>query len=68
MPWLIAFLALLGYEAFALYTGHETLSRMVYEATQAWGLLPFLAGFLVGMLASHFWWRWDPDRSKKGGG
>lgn len=68
MPWLIAFLALLVYEGFALLTGHTTLSRMVYNATLDWGLLPFIVGFLVGMLATHFWWRWNPDESKKGGG
>lgn len=60
MPWLFAAAFLLAYETYALITERRTLSRMVVDATRAWGVLPFVAGIVVGMLASHFWWRWCP--------
>jgi hypothetical protein len=64
LAWLIAALFLLVYEAWALATGGETLSHAMYAMTQAWGLLPFLLGVVVGGLAVHFWWRWDPEKGR----
>ena len=66
--WLAVALFLLAYEAWALATNHETLSRAMYAMTEAWGVLPFLLGVVVGGLAVHFWWRWVPHESKQGGG
>jgi hypothetical protein len=68
LVWAFAALVLLVYEAYALGTGHETLSRAMWDMTQAWGPLPFLLGFVVGLLVAHFWWRWDPRQGKQGGG
>lgn len=59
---------LLVYEVFALSTDHETISRMVHSTTEEWGIFPFVVGTMVGSLATHFWWRWEPRESKKGGG
>ena len=55
--WLLAFVtsfALL--EGYALYDGDATLSRFVWTATAYFPPLPFIAGFLAGFLACHFWW------------
>jgi len=57
MPWIAAVLFLLAYELAALVTGRELLTVYMVRATQAWPLLPFLAGLIVGGLAVHFWWR-----------
>lgn len=43
-------------EAFALYTGRMTLSRYVWNLSKAWPPFPFIAGFVTGFLACHFWW------------
>ena len=43
-------------EAYAISTDRPTLSRTVWDVTKAFPLLPFLAGFLAGVLACHFWW------------
>lgn len=56
MPWIVAAIALLIYEAYALSTGHKTLSRMMWEATARFPALPFLVGLGIGFLAAHFWW------------
>ena len=66
--WITACAGLLAYEWWALATGGQTLSRAMYDATTAWPPLIFLIGLVVGMLVSHFFWRWDPEKSKKGGG
>lgn len=68
LAWLIVAIGLLAYEAYALGTGHETLSRAMWELSQAWGPLQFILGFVVGLLVAHFWWRWDPRVGKTGGG
>ena len=60
MPWLIAVGFLLAYEGYALATGKRTLSRMMYDASKAWPLLPYVWGVVTGGLAVHFWWNWCP--------
>jgi hypothetical protein len=52
--WGAAVSLLLAYEAYALITNHETLSRTIWNAdrSQYGPLLPFLAGGLCG----HFFW------------
>lgn len=47
-------------EGYALRTNRTTLSRYVWKASQAWPLLPFVVGVVVGGLAVHFWWHWCP--------
>lgn len=68
ITWASVVAILLGYEFYALATNHQTLSRAMYDATTAWPPLIFLIGFAIGMLVSHFWWRWNPAKSKEGGG
>ena len=60
LAWVTAVAILLGYEWFALATGRKTLSRQVFDWTQAWGLFPWLAGVVCGGLAVHFFWHWCP--------
>ena len=60
MPWLLAVALLLGYEAFALWTGRRLLSHMVVYASRRWPPLPFVVGLVVGGLAVHFWWPFCP--------
>lgn len=52
--WLIAAATLAVYEAYALFTGQETLSRAVWDAKNAeyGAVIPFLVGFLCG----HWFW------------
>lgn len=38
-----------------------TLSRYVWEISQAWPPIIFVVGWLCGLLTSHFWWRWNPE-------
>lgn len=65
MPWKIAILFLLGYEAYALETGHQTLSNMMFMWNEQWSYFPFLCGFLTGGLSVHFFWRWNPKNPNK---
>jgi hypothetical protein len=44
------------FEGYALRHDKTTLSRFVWRASKRFPLLPFIAGFIVGVLASHFWW------------
>jgi hypothetical protein len=52
--WLAAIAFLAVYEIYALFTGHDTLSRAVWTAERSeYGpLIPFLAGLVCG----HFFW------------
>ena len=43
-------------EWWAIHTNRATLSRTVWDFSRAWPPLPFVAGFLAGFLACHFWW------------
>lgn len=51
---IVASFALL--EARALKNNTPTLSRYVWIVSKAWPPLPFIAGFVAGFLACHFWW------------
>lgn len=44
------------FEGLALYRGTPTLSRWVWTVSKAWPPFPFIAGFITGFLACHFWW------------
>jgi hypothetical protein len=44
-----------------------TLSRFVFDISQAWPLVIWLAGVLAGGLAVHFWWHWSPPGSRDEG-
>jgi threonine/homoserine/homoserine lactone efflux protein len=60
LAWILAAMLLLAYEFFALATGRKTLSRQMWEWSQAWPLLPWLVGVVMGGLAVHFFWHWCP--------
>lgn len=61
VAWILAIVASFAVlEGFALATDRHTLSRFVWETSQAWPLLPWIVGNLTGGLAVHFWWNWDP--------
>lgn len=44
------------FEGLALYRGTPTLSRWVWTVSKAWPPFPYVAGFITGFLACHFWW------------
>lgn len=55
--WILAIAVTFGIlEGVAIKTGRTTLSRTVWIVSKAWPPLPFVAGFLAGFLACHFWW------------
>jgi hypothetical protein len=54
----------LGLEAFALLTDRLTLSRFIWNISEAWPLFIFLCGFVTGGLAVHFWWHWNPKETR----
>ena len=55
--WLLVIVASFAlFEGLALYRGTPTLSRYTWTVSKAWPPLPFVAGFLCGFLACHFWW------------
>jgi len=60
MPWLIAIGFLLAYEMWAILHARKTLSRMMYDANNAWPFLSTLVGFVCGGLLVHFFWNWCP--------
>jgi hypothetical protein len=57
---------LLGVEAFSLLTDRLTLSRFIWETSEAWPLFIYLMGFVNGGLAVHFFWHWNPKVTKRG--
>ena len=65
LMWAVVALELLVYEAWALMTGHESLSRAMWLLSK-WTPFVWILGVVIGGLASHFWWRWDPDKTNKG--
>ena len=64
IEWTIILLCVLGviliYEAIALMRGSTTLSAYMYHASQAWPLLPFVVGAVIGIFGAHFFWPWCP--------
>lgn len=44
------------FEGLALYRKTPTLSRWVWTVSKAWPPFPYVAGFITGFLACHFWW------------
>ena len=63
--WVIIFAIMEGYAL--THDDSITLSRYVWEISKAWPPAIFLFGMTVGILISHWWWRWNPeDNSGKG--
>lgn len=64
--WLIVFAIMEGYAL--THDDAITLSRFVFEISNAWPPVIFLLGLTVGILVAHFWWRWNPTdlRDRRG--
>ena len=43
-------------ETVAIRIRGKTFSRVVWDLSSVFPLLPFLAGLVTGVLAAHFWW------------
>ena len=54
--WLLIFASFAVLEGYALNTNRMTLSRWVWTTSKAFPLLPFIVGFVIGVLACHFFW------------
>ena len=55
--WLIVLvLSFAAFEFYALYTNRTSLSRYVWNMTQAWPPFGWVAGVITGGLAMHFFW------------
>jgi hypothetical protein len=55
--WLILIAVSFGaFETYALVNNKTTLSRLTWDASKEFPLLPWLVGVIVGVLATHFWW------------
>lgn len=48
-------------EGYALSSHGISLSRFTAIISQQWPPFPWLCGVIVGFLACHFWWHWDPN-------
>jgi hypothetical protein len=55
---LIACVVLIAYDVYLEYTGgiRATISYHVYHCSLANPIVPFLAGFIIGILAGHLFW------------
>lgn len=49
------------FESSALNSDGLTLSRLIYNANQAWPLTSVIFGAIFGGLAVHFFWPWNPQ-------
>jgi hypothetical protein len=57
----LAFLAGFAFfESAALTSDGLTLSRLIYNANQAWPMVSVITGAIMGGLLVHFFWNWDP--------
>ena len=57
----VAFLSGFAYfESSALNNDGLTLSRLIYNANQAWPMVSVLVGAIFGGLLVHFFWPWNP--------
>lgn len=61
LAFLIAFAAgFAALETYALNNDTTTLSRLIYDANQAWPLTSAVIAMIFGGLLVHFFWPWDP--------
>lgn len=65
--WLSIVVSFAIIEGLAIEYNGVTLSRTVWDLTLAWPPIPFVFGVVVGGLAVHFWWHWNPPGSKSQG-
>jgi len=56
-PWWVALGWLAGYELYVIAFDHTTLSRMVWQADDAWPLLELVTGLGIVVLFVHFFYR-----------
>jgi hypothetical protein len=61
--WVVLIAVSFGILEFAAWNTGVTLSAAVWDISQAWPLIIWIAGALAGGLAVHFWWHWSPPGS-----
>jgi hypothetical protein len=59
-------------EAYSFYDNTSTLSRFIWNVSEAFRPFEYIAGFLTGFLVCHFWWGGrvgfgKPDEKEDGG-
>lgn len=65
--WLLAIvLSFAIFEGIAFATGGTTLSRFMWTLGQKWPPILIVYGILLGGLAVHFWWQWNPVTGQGG--
>ena len=57
LSWIIEFAV---FETIALANNGLSLSMWTWQLSEAWPPIIWICGVLVGFLAAHFWWRWNP--------
>lgn len=60
IAWVLGFAVL---EFSAIRSQSLTLSRFVYDLNVQWPISSFLFGLVIGGLAVHFYWHWNPPGS-----
>jgi hypothetical protein len=60
LSWVLSFAI---FETVALTHNGLTLSMFTWQVSEAWPPIIWLCGVLVGGLAVHFWWHWNPPSS-----
>lgn len=56
------------FETVALSHNGLSLSRFVWNVSEAWPPIIMIFGALVGGLTVHFWWHWNPPSTGVLGG
>lgn len=65
LSWILSFAL---FETIALMNKGLTLSMFTWQVSEAWPPIIWLCGVLVGGLAVHFWWHWNPPTTGQLGG
>jgi hypothetical protein len=65
--WILLIAVSFGVLEFIAWDHGVTLSRFVFDISEAWPLVIWLAGVLAGGLAVHFWWHWSPKGARDEG-
>lgn len=63
--WVVSFAI---FETIALMNNGLTLSMFTWHVSEAWPPIIWICGVLVGGLAVHFWWHWNPPSTGQLGG
>lgn len=68
--WLVGIALTFAVPEYLALSGHggTTLSSFMWQTTLSWPLWEFIWGLLIGGLAVHFWWHWNPPGQIRGTG